>query len=89
MQQQQLQPSRIAFGACNDQDQQNSLWPVIESRKPAAFIWGGDAIYAGTRRSGDGRAKMCLLRCWLTLDVARSTYRYSGTHRLDRLSSYF
>lgn len=40
-------PSRIAFGACNDQDQQNNIWPVIESRKPAAFIWGGDSIYAG------------------------------------------
>jgi hypothetical protein len=38
--------SRIAFGSCNDQDVQNNLWPVIESRKPAAFIWGGDAIYA-------------------------------------------
>lgn len=42
-------PSRIAFGACNDQDQQNNLWPLIEARKPAAFIWGGDAIYAGTQ----------------------------------------
>jgi hypothetical protein len=37
---------RIAFGSCNDQDVQNNLWPVIESRQPAAFIWGGDAIYA-------------------------------------------
>jgi hypothetical protein len=40
-------PSRIAFGSCNDQDRQNNLWPIIESRKPAAFIWGGDSIYAG------------------------------------------
>jgi hypothetical protein len=38
--------SRIAFGSCNVQDVQNNLWPVIESRKPVAFIWGGDAIYA-------------------------------------------
>jgi hypothetical protein len=38
--------SRIAFGSCNVQDVQNNLWPIIESRKPAAFIWGGDAIYA-------------------------------------------
>jgi hypothetical protein len=41
-------PSRIAFGSCNDQDHQNNLWPIIESRRPAAFVWGGDAIYAGT-----------------------------------------
>jgi hypothetical protein len=35
---------RIAFGSCSDQDVQNNLWPVILNRKPAAFIWGGDAI---------------------------------------------
>jgi hypothetical protein len=40
-------PSRIAFGSCNDQGRQNNLWPIIESRKPVAFVWGGDAIYAG------------------------------------------
>ena len=41
--------NRIAFGSCNDQDLRNDLWPIIESRDPAAFIWGGDAIYAGTK----------------------------------------
>jgi len=41
------QKNRIAFGACNDQDKQNNLWAVIESRDPTAFIWGGDAVYAG------------------------------------------
>lgn len=40
--------SRIAFGSCNDQDMQNNLWNRIDERNPAAFIWGGDAIYAGT-----------------------------------------
>lgn len=44
---------RIAFGSCNDQDVQNNLWPVIESRKPAAFIWGGDAIYADFHTATD------------------------------------
>jgi hypothetical protein len=39
--------SRIAFGSCNDQKMKNNLWNVITSRNPAAFIWGGDAIYAG------------------------------------------
>ena len=43
-------PDRIAFGSCNNQYNQNNLWPIIESRKPAAFVWGGDAIYAGERR---------------------------------------
>jgi phosphodiesterase/alkaline phosphatase D-like protein len=39
-------PSRIAFGSCNDQDRQNNLWKIIGERNPAAFIWGGDSIYA-------------------------------------------
>lgn len=42
-------PNRIAFGSCNDQDMENRLWNVVESRKPSGFIWGGDAIYAGKR----------------------------------------
>jgi len=41
-------PSRIAFGSCNDQNQQNNLWPQILARRPTAFVWGGDSIYAGT-----------------------------------------
>lgn len=40
------QHSRIAFGSCNDQSQFNALWPLIAARQPAAFIWGGDSIYA-------------------------------------------
>jgi hypothetical protein len=40
-------PNRIAFGSCNEQDLQNNMWPIIEQRNPAAFIWGGDAIYGG------------------------------------------
>jgi alkaline phosphatase D len=40
-------PSRLAFGSCNEQDMQNKLWPIIQERNPTAFIWGGDAIYAG------------------------------------------
>ena len=46
-------PSRIAFGSCNEQDRQNNLWPIIESRRPAAFVWGGDAIYAGACKMDD------------------------------------
>lgn len=37
---------RIAFGSCNDQSRLNPFWPILEERKPAAFIWGGDAIYS-------------------------------------------
>lgn len=47
-------PDRIAFGSCNDQDRQNKLWPIIQARNPAAFVWGGDAIYAGTRDNAGG-----------------------------------
>jgi hypothetical protein len=40
--------NRIAFGSCNEQNMKNHLWNIIKERKPSAFIWGGDAIYAGT-----------------------------------------
>jgi hypothetical protein len=45
--------SRIAFGSCNEQDLQNNFWSIIEEREPAAFIWGGDAIYGGEFRVED------------------------------------
>jgi len=38
-------PFRIAFGSCNNQLLDQPLWSVIESRKPTAFVWGGDAVY--------------------------------------------
>jgi hypothetical protein len=38
---------RIAFGSCNNQFLQNNLWDRIAERDPIAFVWGGDAIYAG------------------------------------------
>jgi alkaline phosphatase D len=46
-------PSRIAFGSCNEQNMQNDLWPIIASRRPTAFVWGGDAIYADTQTAID------------------------------------
>jgi hypothetical protein len=69
--------SRIAFGSCNEQDLQNNLWSIIEERDPAAFIWGGDAIYGGELRTEDAawvsvvkeshhRVSPCILLChWL------------------------
>ena len=38
-------PSRIVFGSCNSQYLDQPLWPRIEERNAAAFVWGGDAIY--------------------------------------------
>jgi hypothetical protein len=39
--------SRILFGSCNSQEYPQPLWPVIASRNATAFVWAGDAIYAG------------------------------------------
>ena len=46
-----ISPFRIAFGSCNNQLLNQPLWPIIESRNPSAFVWGGDAIYGGERRN--------------------------------------
>jgi len=39
-------PHRIAFGSCSHPSLPQPLWKIIKSRHPAAFVWGGDAIYA-------------------------------------------
>ena len=39
-------PHRIAFGSCSHPSLPQPLWKIIKSRRPAAFVWGGDAIYA-------------------------------------------
>jgi len=37
---------RIHFASCNSQHYENLMWPHMETRKPAAFVWVGDAIYS-------------------------------------------
>ncbi|MGF1483518.1 MAG: alkaline phosphatase D family protein [Opitutales bacterium] len=39
----------IAFGSCNDQDDPQPFWPVVEAAGPDLWIWLGDNIYADTR----------------------------------------
>jgi alkaline phosphatase D len=39
--------SRILFGSCNSQEYPQPLWSVMASRNATAFVWAGDAIYAG------------------------------------------
>ena len=39
-------PSRILFASCNSQNLTQPLWPIMQSRNAAAFVWAGDAIYA-------------------------------------------
>lgn len=54
-QRQQLQPSasshrpsRILFGSCSSQSySEQPLWSAILARNATAWVWGGDAIYAG------------------------------------------
>ena len=40
-------PFRIAIGSCNNQNLTQPLWDILIPRKPVAFVWAGDAIYAG------------------------------------------
>lgn len=42
---------RIAFGSCNDQNDKQPLWQVMQKQKPDLFIWGGDNIYADWGKS--------------------------------------
>lgn len=38
----------IAFGSCNEQNSDQSFWPVILAQQPDLWIWLGDNIYADT-----------------------------------------
>ena len=42
----QHQHYRIAFGSCSHPRLDQPLWRVVASRRPVAFVWGGDSIYA-------------------------------------------
>jgi len=39
-------PHRIAIGSCSHPLLPQPLWKIIHARQPAAFIWGGDAVYS-------------------------------------------
>lgn len=39
-------PYRIAIGSCSHPSLPQPLWKIIQDRRPAAFVWGGDAVYA-------------------------------------------
>ena len=43
--------SRIAFGSCARQDQEQPIWAAIEAADPQLFLFLGDNIYADTRDS--------------------------------------
>lgn len=38
----------IAFGSCNQQDDEQSIWNLIKGHEADAWIWLGDIIYADT-----------------------------------------
>ena len=39
-------PHRIVIGSCSHPRLHQPLWKPIAARRPAAFIWGGDSVYA-------------------------------------------
>ncbi|MCO4821207.1 MAG: alkaline phosphatase family protein [Flavobacteriaceae bacterium] len=38
----------IAFGSCNKQNMENTLWDDVLENNPSYWIWGGDIIYSDT-----------------------------------------
>lgn len=44
--------SRISFGSCNDQTDEQPLWADLLRQKPDLWIWGGDNIYADWMAGG-------------------------------------
>ena len=42
---------KIAFGSCNNQNDEQPLWKDMIKQRPDLFIWGGDNIYADWGKS--------------------------------------
>ena len=49
--------STIAFGSCNDEDNDQSYWKEILKNTPELWIWGGDNIYGDTKDMSILKAK--------------------------------
>lgn len=49
-------PHRIAIASCSHASLPQPLWPIISSRRPASFVWGGDAIYADVFKGLDWKS---------------------------------
>jgi alkaline phosphatase D len=49
----QKNPTRIAFGSCNNQNHAQPMWDDLMLTHPDFFIWGGDIIYADWERKYD------------------------------------
>lgn len=69
---------RIMFGSCNknrpeEPQLDQPFWPIIEEKKPDAWIWGGDNVYVDARRN----------RGWLPSAEAFMNSLSSGMHMLD------
>lgn len=44
---------RLAFGSCNKQYNQQTVWKDMIEQSPDLFIWGGDNVYANTKVPAD------------------------------------
>ena len=42
---------RIAFGSCNNQNDEQPLWQDLIRQKPDLWIWGGDNVYADWKKA--------------------------------------
>lgn len=49
--------TRLAFGSCNKQWRNNTLWEPIVAFGPQAYLWLGDAVYV-KEREGDNEANL-------------------------------
>jgi hypothetical protein len=49
--------TRLAFGSCNKQWRNNTLWDPILAFQPQAYLWLGDAVYV-KEREGDNEANL-------------------------------
>jgi alkaline phosphatase D len=53
--------TRIAFGSCAKQDQEQPIWDAVLAARPELFVFLGDNVYGDTRDMAELRAKYAQL----------------------------
>jgi len=81
--------TRIAFGSCNFADAPQPFWPILASRKPDLFIWGGDNVYADQKTIVDRRSAASLAPGERTRFSARNKSEHEAMYeRQKQVPSY-
>ncbi|EKX52468.1 hypothetical protein GUITHDRAFT_51706, partial [Guillardia theta CCMP2712] len=66
---------RIMLGSCNKVERKQPFWELIIGRRPDAWVWMGDNVYADTKRSSPNPSDLTRLRKMYEAQKAHPGYK--------------